>query len=165
MSNDHLVDSKIRLGKCNRCENYVFMAMSSGIRSAADPAPATRDAYIAALTDGRRTFHLLTQAGRPHKLLTRRLSTIAPAFTPEGAQRDPEELERARRGALPATLVEHGCGGHQRNMLTFTEVAPAPTATVCETWQASGWVPPPGKCGRARNPTTVSCPTCDSPPF
>lgn len=108
-------DTTIRLGQCNRCQAYVFMAMSSGVRSAADPAPASRDAYIAALTDGRRVFRLSEVAGRPDKLLTRSGRHLTPSFDGNGAQNGSQRF-----------LVEHGCGGHQRNMITFTEVEPGP---------------------------------------
>jgi len=153
MSNDHLIDTKIKLGICNRCSQYVFMAMSSGARAAADPAPATREAYIAALMDGRRVFRLLTAAGRPHKLLSPRVRDLAPEFDAGGAQTGAQGF-----------LVEHGCGGRQRNMLTFEEVEQV-TTTVCDTWKAQGWTPPPGRCARERNPSVTSCPECDAPPF
>jgi hypothetical protein len=154
VSNDHLVDTEIKLGQCNRCQAYVFMAMASGVRSAADPAPVDRGGYIAALTEGRRLFRLVERAGRPYKLQTRRPADLEPSFDPGGAQTGSQHL-----------LAEHGCGGHQRNMITFTELAQPEPTTVCETWQASGWVPPPGKCQRARQPSVKSCPTCDKPPF
>jgi hypothetical protein len=113
--NEHLVDTKIKLGQCNRCEGYVFMAMSSGVRSAADPAPVSRDGYVAALTDGRRLFRLQTAAGRPQKLLTCRPADLHPSFDPGGAQTGAQSL-----------LAEHGCGGRQRNMITFREIEQGP---------------------------------------
>ncbi|WP_432112835.1 hypothetical protein [Streptomyces sp. S1] len=115
---DHLVDTPIRLGQCNRCRAYVFLANSSGVKSAADVAPADRGAYIAATLDGRRLFDLVEQAGRPQRLLTRRLGSPAPVYDASGAQ-------TAAEGRRPV-LVEHGCGGHAQNMLTFQEVAQGP---------------------------------------
>lgn len=117
-ANDHLVDSPVKLGTCNRCRAYVYLAHSSGIRSAADVAPAGRDAYVAAALDGRRHFDLVEAAGRPSKLLTRTRGSQAPSFTLEGAQ-------EAVQGRRPV-LVEHGCGGHAQNMIKFTEVEERP---------------------------------------
>lgn len=117
-ANDHLVDSPVKLGTCNRCGAYVYLAHSSGIRSAADVAPAGRDAYVAAALDGRRHFDLAEAAGRPVKLLTRTPRSQAPTFTLEGAQ-------EAVQGRRPV-LVEHGCGGHAQNMIKFTEVEQGP---------------------------------------
>ena len=151
MSNQILVDTEIKLGQCNRCQAYVFMAMSSGIRSAADPAPVSRDGYVATLAGGMRLFRLVEQAGRPHKLLGVRPADLNPSFDENGAQTGTQRL-----------LAEHGCGARQRNMVTFTELAQPEPTPVCDTWQANGWVPPPGKCRRARQ---LSCPTCDPPPF
>ncbi|RSS39055.1 hypothetical protein [Streptomyces sp. WAC08241] len=74
-ASDHLVDSPVRLGQCNRCQGYVFLANSSGVKSAAGTAPADRGAYIAAAIDGRRLFDLAEQAGQPQRLLTRRPET------------------------------------------------------------------------------------------
>lgn len=116
MSSDHLVDTVPKLGRCNRCQAYVFLAMSSGVRSAADVAPADRDGYVAALVDGRRTFGLAKAAGRPSKLLVRRLGDPAPSFDAGGRQ----------AGTQRFVLVEHGCGGRARNMLTFEEVPQGP---------------------------------------
>lgn len=115
---DHLVDTPVKLGQCNRCQQYVWLAMASGVRSAADVAPAAREAYVAALVDGRRTFGLITQAGRPWKLSTRRLGDPAPVFGSQGLQEPPEGSR--------AVLVEHGCGGHARNMVSFREVEQGP---------------------------------------
>jgi hypothetical protein len=112
---EHLVDTEIKLGQCNRCQAYVFMAMASGVRSAADPAPVDRNRYIAALTQGLRLFRLIERAGRPYKLQTRRPADLEPSFDPAGAQTGSQRL-----------LAEHGCGGHQRNMITFTEVEQRP---------------------------------------
>jgi hypothetical protein len=152
---EHLVDTEIKLGQCNRCDAYVFMAMASGVRSAADPAPVDRNGYIAALTEGRRLFRLVERSGRPYKLLTRRPADLEPSFDEKGAQTGAQRL-----------LAEHGgCGGRQRNMITFRELEQAPPQTVCEQWQATGWTPPPGKCGRARSPQLKGCPTCSPPPF
>lgn len=117
-ANDHLVDSPVKLGTCNRCGAYVYLAHSSGIRSAADVAPAGRDTYVTAALDGRRHFDLVEAAGRPSKLLTRTLGSPAPSFTLEGAQ-------IAVQGFRPV-LVEHGCGGHAQNMIRFTEVEQRP---------------------------------------
>lgn len=103
------------------------MAMSSGIRSAADPAPATRDAYIAALTDGRRVFRLTTVAGRPSKLLVVAPGRLRPSFDAGGAQTGTQPL-----------LVEHGCGGRQRNMLTFTEVEQGPPSALAMRGERKG---------------------------
>lgn len=111
------IDTDIRLATCHRCGTYVFLAHSSGVGTAADPAPATQDAYIQALVGGRRTFWLMTQAGRPHRLLTRRPQSTAPTFDPGGAQTGTQGRE---------VLVEHGCGGHTLDMNTFTEVAQSP---------------------------------------
>lgn len=108
---DFLVDTKIRLGQCNRCDQWVYLAQSGGLRSAADVVPCARDAYIAALTDGRRVFRLATAAGKPHKLLAHRLTGAGPTFDAGGAQ-----------SGVQSFLVEHGCGGHARNMITFREV-------------------------------------------
>lgn len=115
---DHLVDTPIRLAQCNRCEAYVYLAHASGVRAAADVAPAGRDAYIGALVAGRRTFDLVEAAGRPHKLRTRRLDAQPPSYDPNGAQTAAE----GRR----AVLVEHGCGSHAQNAVRFTEVAQGP---------------------------------------
>ena len=123
----YLVDTEIKLGQCNRCESYVFMAMSSGVRSAADPAPADRDAYIAALTDGRRVFRRSDRAGRPWKLRSDPPRWVDPSFDAGGAQTAPGDV-----------LVEHGCGGHQRNMLTFTEVAPGPPSPPARHGSSGG---------------------------
>jgi hypothetical protein len=112
----------------------VFVAQSGGTRAAADVAPATRDAYIAALIDGRRTFWLTTQAGRPHKLISRMLASPAPVFDSQGVQ----EAPRAPHGAATATrqtYVEHGgCGSNARNAvaLDYTE-AEAPKASAHAT--------------------------------
>lgn len=120
-----LIDTVIQLAQCSRCSQYVFVADSGGMRVAADPAPATRDAYILALTEGRRLFRLSEQAGRPHKLLTRRLADPAPTFTPEGAQ-------IGVQGRLEAykVLVEHPCPVNARNAVRMETVeapkAPAP---------------------------------------
>lgn len=118
MRNDHLIDTPIRLATCNRCGSYVFLAHASGVRAAADVAPADRDAYIAAVMDGRRSFDLLEAAGRPQKLLGRTQGSRAPSFDPGGAQ----IASQGRR----KVLVEHGCGGHAQNMLRFVEVEQGP---------------------------------------
>jgi hypothetical protein len=157
VSQDHLVDTPVRLAQCNRCRSYVWLAMASGVRSAADVAPATHTAWIAAIAEGRRTFRLTRAAGKPHKLLCTPLGAQIPTFGVNGAQ----EPAQGR----PEVVVEHGCGGAARNMLTFQEVEQAPAQTVCETWRASGWLPPPGKCGRERNAALRSCAECDRPPF
>lgn len=156
MSQQALVDTKIQIAQCNRCQAWIFLAQSGGLRAAADPAPATRDAYIQALTEGRRTFRLATQAGRPHKLLTRRLKDRAPDFAPEGVQRAVDGF---------AVLVEHGCGSNARNAVVFTPMEEPKPVSVCETWKAQGWEPPKGKCKREGNPMLSSCVTCEKPPF
>ncbi|MFF5973706.1 hypothetical protein ACFY7C_19475 [Streptomyces sp. NPDC012769] len=167
-ANAHLVDTPIRLGQCNRCEQYVFLAMSSGVKSAADVAAADRDAYIAAVIAGRRSFDLLEQAGRPHKLLTRRLGSPAPLFDPEGAQAGAEGRRRV--------LVEHGCGGRAQNMVTFREVEQGPPQAPVtrgahrggshrEPVHASGLyveeLPRPSRVGRANRRLSESTPRCD----
>lgn len=132
---DHLVDTKIKLGQCNRCEAFVFLAMSSGIRSAADVTPADRDAYIATLMDGRRSFDLGEVAGRPSKLLSRRLGSPAPPYDPGGSQISAQGRRKV--------LVEHGCGGRARNMVTFREVeqGPPPARAMPGSSRAGGPLP------------------------
>jgi hypothetical protein len=157
MSNDHVIDTPVRLARCNRCKAYVWLAMSSGIRSAADTTPATHAAWIAAIVDGRRTFRLTKAAGKPHKLLCRPLGAQPPVFGPEGVQESTL--------GLGEVVVEHGCGGHARNMLTFEEIPQEEAKLTCDIWKASGWVPPPGKCERDRGRDVKTCNTCDKPPF
>lgn len=154
MTGDNLIDTPIKLAQCNRCQAWTYLAMSSGLRSAADVIPPDRGAYIIALTEGRRLFRITDQAGRPHKLLTVRPADLKPSFDQSGTQAGPQRL-----------FAEHGCGSHALDAVTFTELPPAATPTVCEQWQASGWVPPAGKCGRQANPSLKGCPTCCPPPF
>lgn len=116
--NDHLVDTPIKLATCNRCGAYVFLAHSSGVRSAADAAPAGRDAYIAAVIAGRRLFDLVEAAGRPQKLMTRTVRSQAPAFDAAGAQ----IAAQGRR----KVLAEHSCGAHAMDATKFTEVEQGP---------------------------------------
>ncbi len=157
MTQQHVVDSPVRLGRCNRCQAYVWLGMASGVRAAADVGAATHPAWIAAVAGGRRTFRLAKRAGKPSRLLCEPLGGKPPAFTSEGAQ--------DVTGGRDEVVVEHGCGAAARDMLTFTELEQAPAALTCDIWKASGWVPPPGKCARDRGQNVKSCNTCDKPPF
>lgn len=124
MSQQALADTKIELAQCSRCQRWVFLADSSGMRVAADPAAASRDAYIEALASGRRTFWLSKQTGRPHKLQTRRLTDSAPTFDLRGLQEPP-------RGSREV-LVEHPCAVNARNAVRY-EVPEAPKSPAPAT--------------------------------
>lgn len=101
-------DTPLKLAQCPRCDGYVFLAESSGIRAAADVVAASRDDYVATLVAGRRTFDLLEASGRPYKLLGRRIGSPAPSFDPAGRQTAAEGVRRV--------LVEHGCGAEAKSM-------------------------------------------------
>ncbi len=131
-TNDHLVDTEIRLGNCNRCQGWVYLAMSSGLRSAADIVPVNRQQYIQALVDGRRLFRLHTRAGKPWKLGTTRPRDLNPAFDAAGNQQGELQL-----------LAEHGCGGAARNMLTFREVEAGPPPAPAMPGERRGGALPP----------------------
>ena len=88
--NDHLIDTTPKLAECPRCGAYVLLATVSGLRTAVDPAPLDRNAFIGALLDGKRTYDLQRTAGKPSKLVDR-----FPGAPPFGTRE---------------TLAEHGCG-------------------------------------------------------
>jgi len=170
MSREALADTKITLAQCNRCQSWIFLADSAGMRVAADPAPASREAYIKALAEGRRTFQLRERAGRPHKLLARTLKDPAPTWAPEG----PQIGVQGRLGTYQV-LVEHPCAVNARNAVRFTP-AEAPKdqarasgpATTGE--QAAGSHPPPVPASKAAtlphagpvnpHPSDVTCDHC-----
>lgn len=151
---DHLLDTTPKLAQCGRCQGWVYLAEASGIRSAADVAPADRGAYIAALTSGRRLFRLTEAAGRPHRLLAVRPAGLRPSFDESGRQTGAQRL-----------LAEHGCGGHAMDAVRFTELVQEPPPPACDAWRANGWSPAPGQCARQANPDLKSCSTCEPPPF
>lgn len=114
----HVVDTQVKLAKCNRCGSYVWLGMASGVRAAADVGAATHPAWIAAVSTGRRTFRLAKRAGKPSRLLCESLGGKPPSFTPEGVQ--------DVTGGRDEVVVEHGCGAAARDMLTFEEVQQGP---------------------------------------
>ncbi|MFF8831352.1 hypothetical protein [Streptomyces sp. NPDC015131] len=126
------VDTPIRVAQCVRCQAYVFLCHSSGVRTTADPAPVTRDGYVAALMSGRRVFDLQTQAGRPHKLFVRTRRSTPPAFGPDGRQTG---VHRPLGGALHQqrpVLAEHGCGANAMDAAKVEEL-PDPPRTAPAT--------------------------------
>lgn len=164
-----MIDSVIRLGTCNRCHGYVFVAQSSGFKVAADPAPVTRERYIETLVGGRRVFDLVEQAGRPHKLLTRSSGSSAPQWVGEAgtglsvASRPPRRI-----------LAEHACGakGISTTKVEVTEVNPpsapvmpggsrgglrrgdAPGSTTTRSSVAEPVIRPPSRCDTCRKAIT-----------
>lgn len=142
-----LRDTPVKLARCPRCGAYVFLAESCGLRAAADPAPADRDAYIRALVAGLRTFDLLEASGRPHKLLARSLGAPAPSFDPNGAQTAAEGRRKV--------LAEHGCGAEAKSMqpVAVAEAGP-PSAPVT---RGGHWGGPRPATAPAAAPTP-SCP-------
>lgn len=109
--------TKLKLGQCPRCGRYVLASLCAGLKRAVDPgALPDIPAYIAALTEGRTTFELLEQAGRPWKLEPRTPASEAPRQGSQGLT-----------GALGRpVVVEHGCGAHAMDAALFEETPPDP---------------------------------------
>lgn len=131
------IDSELKLAQCPRCEAYVFAATSSGVKVAADPAPVSRDGYVAALAAGRRVFALLTVAGRPYKLLGRPQGTPPPSFDPQGLQ----------DGSQRPVLAEHGCGAHGMDAARVEVVELPPPRRHAMHGKPKGGVLPPAAPG------------------
>ena len=147
--------TKLTLAQCPRCRQYTLAGDDGGFAVAVDVAPMGRDAYIAGLMGGVELYRVDSVPGRPSLARTWSPGGKDPSFDDSGAQRGTEGLlHRA-----------HGCGAPAKSQKAVA-VARTSAAPVCDTWRAAGWVPPPGKCPRARgNTKIVSCATCEAPPF
>jgi len=97
-----LRNEPIRLAQCQRCQGYVFLAMVGGVQAMADPAPLDINAYTQALVAGVKTYRLVEQAGRPHRL----------------------EVDHASVPSKLPRVAAHGCGSIARDAVQHAQEVP-----------------------------------------
>lgn len=130
-----LRNEPIKLAQCQRCKGYVFLAMVGGMKAMADPAPLDITAYTQALIAGVKTYRLVEQAGRPH-----RLEFDTPSV--------PSKLPR---------VSAHDCGAIARDAIeTALEVPQGPRSAPAMPGSNSGGLRPPAARAGAQTPTQAS---------
>lgn len=148
MSGQHLLDSKIKLSTCRRCEAYVFACDVSGLRVMADPGPIGLDAVRGCLMASVDVYRLHSVAGKPDHM---QLATVA------------------QLGVTGAEWLQaHNCGTKSINSKRVEPVEVAPPPSPCALLSRKRGVAPdscPRRGMAEGDPGPVSCTLCDAVPF
>jgi hypothetical protein len=141
-------DTKPRVAKCNRCNQAVLAATSSGTRAAVDPTPLNFDQVRDVLIAGRDLYRILYINRKPQRL---DLATV-----------DLLKSDAARHATYAAA---HGCGCHAMDATFFEEAQDPPQAPVSAPRGSQGPSRAPDATQHPSRPgeglTAVRCRVCD----
>ena len=113
----YLIDTRIQLATCNRCDRYVWACQVSGLKVMADVSPVDLDGYRSALVDRRSAYRVITEAGRPARL---------------------QMLTAGHTGLQDMTIVvDHACGTKAMNA-TKMEPTEVPTSAPVRSTAVTG---------------------------